>query len=290
MPVTAPYIHLQHYGVVLSSVLGGALAGAAASVFPQRILPALIRLLSFSSSTSASSLAPPATIVSNVEVVMYIASKTTQAMMYWLTRPRCIVVDYTEEQAQPEEGMNNEPMKDEEKEKGTLCATADSAGSPDASSGSTSSSLISSSLTSSSSASLTSSSSSLSSPSPSFSTSSKLSNSRSLLVHVPTPFCVVEVPPLLSCIPHFDTHMFALSTTTLFYASIFEPHHLRPSYWHFVCRVSGGYGNAGVFARISTAFMPVIEEDGFPDPEKFYEWKNKVHARFVGRARALEGS
>jgi len=69
--------------------------------------------------------------------------------------------------------------------------------------------------------------------------------------------------------------MFALSTSLLFYASAYEPHNLRKSYFTWLLKTS--HGN---WAHFFQAFTPVRIESGITDLPAYLEWYNK-YARGV---------
>jgi len=61
--------------------------------------------------------------------------------------------------------------------------------------------------------------------------------------------------------------LFSLSTASLFYASAYEPHNMRRSYFSWLIKCS--LGNWAMFYK---AFTPVRLEAGIPDLAAYQEW------------------
>eukprot|EP01119_Soliformovum_irregulare_P011092 TRINITY_DN2755_c0_g1_i2.p1 TRINITY_DN2755_c0_g1~~TRINITY_DN2755_c0_g1_i2.p1 ORF type:complete len:298 (+),score=75.06 TRINITY_DN2755_c0_g1_i2:553-1446(+) len=68
-----------------------------------------------------------------------------------------------------------------------------------------------------------------------------------------------------------DKFLFSLSTAIMFYCSIWEPHHVRFSYFKFLVKASGNR-----YGRCVKAFAPVREDCGIPGLSEYLQWKERV--------------
>jgi len=77
-----------------------------------------------------------------------------------------------------------------------------------------------------------------------------------------------------------DVLLFAFCTASLFYASAYEPHNLRESYFSWLLKASRGH-----WAHFFVAFTPVRLEAGVPDFQSYKSWYqnfgNKVIKQYV---------
>jgi len=69
---------------------------------------------------------------------------------------------------------------------------------------------------------------------------------------------------------HGEVLLFAFSTAALFYASAYEPHNLRQSYFSWLMKCTQGH-----WAHFFQAYTPVRLEAGIPDLANYNEWDEK---------------
>uniref|UniRef100_A0A6B2L3R6 Transmembrane protein 135 N-terminal domain-containing protein n=1 Tax=Arcella intermedia TaxID=1963864 RepID=A0A6B2L3R6_9EUKA len=79
---------------------------------------------------------------------------------------------------------------------------------------------------------------------------------------------------------HGEVLLFSLSTAALFYASAYEPHNLRRSYFSWLMKFSEGH-----WAHFYKAFTPVRLEAGVPDITAYNKWEkefaNEVISKYI---------
>ncbi|KAK8788800.1 hypothetical protein V5799_021424 [Amblyomma americanum] len=80
---------------------------------------------------------------------------------------------------------------------------------------------------------------------------------------------------VLPCIPNSPVLLYSVSCAVLFYAAVFEPHNLRPTYWAFLNRISSG--------RFSLLNRHVYDMFGVHSSKLFDDFWPKLDLKFTTR-------